>query len=81
MNLDGSFDSICKLCFVTIASSNLEEELAIAEAEHECNWRAFLRRIKPNFSVRRVVPTHVIAYGLLPEERHSDLLPSRTRKE
>jgi hypothetical protein len=45
-NPDGSFDSICKLCFATIASSNLEEELAIAEAKHECNWRAFFEKGK-----------------------------------
>ena len=45
-NPDGSFDSICKLCFVTIASSNLEEELAIAEAKHECNWRKFFENTK-----------------------------------
>jgi hypothetical protein len=43
-NPDGSFDSICELCFVTIASSKLEEELVIAEAKHECNWRAFFEK-------------------------------------
>src|ERR1700732_4243991 len=49
-NPDGSFDSICKLCFVTIASSNLEEELAIAEAKHECNWREFFENTKSQTS-------------------------------
>ena len=33
-NRDGSYDSICTLCFATVASSETEEELGEAEAKH-----------------------------------------------
>jgi hypothetical protein len=31
-NRDGSYDSMCTLCFATVASSETEEELSEAEA-------------------------------------------------
>ena len=36
-NRDGSYDSICTLCFTTVASSETEEELGEAEAKHICD--------------------------------------------
>jgi hypothetical protein len=33
---DGSFDSICPQCFVTVATRRTEAELQRAESEHEC---------------------------------------------
>jgi hypothetical protein len=35
-NPDGTFDSICKLCFATIATRDTEAELAEAERAHNC---------------------------------------------
>ena len=36
-NWDGTFDSICPSCFVTIATKDSETELAAAEAAHICD--------------------------------------------
>ncbi len=36
-NRDGSYDSICTLCFTTVASSETEEELGEAEAKPICD--------------------------------------------
>jgi hypothetical protein len=36
-NKDGSFDSICMTCYVTIASRNYVWELGRDELEHKCN--------------------------------------------
>ena len=35
-NDDGSFDSICSACFVTVASAEKEYELAPKESMHKC---------------------------------------------
>jgi hypothetical protein len=35
-NPDGSFESICSQCFVTVATSLIEARLQRAESEHEC---------------------------------------------
>lgn len=40
-NYDGSFDSICRICFSTIGHSKSERELADAEQNHSCE-QAFL---------------------------------------
>jgi hypothetical protein len=40
-NYDGSFDSICLLCFATIANSRIEAELTTPEMNHTCD-RSFL---------------------------------------
>jgi hypothetical protein len=37
LNLDGSYDSICLGCIVTIASAQTEAELAIPESRHMCD--------------------------------------------
>jgi hypothetical protein len=37
INPDGTVDSICPRCFVTIGTSNSESELERMEAEHDCN--------------------------------------------
>jgi hypothetical protein len=34
-NRDGSYESICTLCFANVASSETEEELGEAEAKHK----------------------------------------------
>ncbi len=35
-NRDGSFDSICLTCFMTVATAKTESELADADAKHIC---------------------------------------------
>jgi hypothetical protein len=35
-NLDGSYDSICLVCFATIASARREEDLRGPENSHVC---------------------------------------------
>ena len=36
-NPDGSYDSICVVCFATVGSSKTEDELEIAEQDHTCD--------------------------------------------
>jgi hypothetical protein len=36
-NIDGSYDSICTVCFITIAKVRNEYELAQSEADHICD--------------------------------------------
>jgi len=36
-NWDGTFDSICPSCFATIATTETEAELAMAEDKHVCD--------------------------------------------
>lgn len=36
-NLDGSYDSICTVCFITIARVRNEQELAQSETDHVCS--------------------------------------------
>jgi len=35
-NVDGTFDSICRVCFQTIVRSEKEESLASSECVHQC---------------------------------------------
>jgi hypothetical protein len=37
LNLNGSYDSICRLCFATVASARDEMELPPHESRHVCN--------------------------------------------
>jgi hypothetical protein len=36
-NADGTFDSICTLCHLTVASVQIEAELVRYEQRHKCN--------------------------------------------
>jgi hypothetical protein len=36
-NEDGTIDSICRHCFVTVATEQWETDLEIAERDHVCN--------------------------------------------
>ncbi len=36
-NKDGSFDSICTKCFATIASAQIDAELAVYDRKHVCD--------------------------------------------
>jgi hypothetical protein len=36
-NPDGSFDSICRVCFATVARCNTEDELKEMERNHVCD--------------------------------------------
>ena len=36
-NKNGSYDSICAICYMTIASKGIESELARLEAMHVCS--------------------------------------------
>jgi hypothetical protein len=36
-NSDGTFDSICRKCFLTVVSSKSEADLEGAEREHVCD--------------------------------------------
>ncbi len=40
-NPDGSFDSICLSCLLTIASHKTEDELVAAEKSHVCQNQCF----------------------------------------
>ena len=40
-NSDGTIDSICDQCFVTVATSNCESDLAHFEAAHSCDPARF----------------------------------------
>ena len=35
-NIDGSFDSICPVCFLTVATMQAENDLTAAEQRHKC---------------------------------------------
>jgi len=35
-NPDGTFDSICLHCYLTVMQANTEQALAVAEAQHSC---------------------------------------------
>jgi hypothetical protein len=39
-NGNGTFDSICRVCFQTVVHSEKEESLASSEAVHECSTTA-----------------------------------------
>lgn len=61
-NKDGSYDSICLTCFVTVAFGKSEAELMKLDAQHVCEFSTLSRlvfdrnvswRKKPS---RRVVP-------------------------
>jgi hypothetical protein len=43
-NSDGTYDSICIVCFATVGSAESEDELLLLERSHACNARALLRR-------------------------------------
>jgi hypothetical protein len=43
-NEDGSYDSICTVCHLTVARTTVEAELAQHEQEHTCN-RARLHQL------------------------------------
>lgn len=36
-NNDGSYDSICSVCYETVASSGIERQLTPMESTHRCN--------------------------------------------
>jgi hypothetical protein len=38
-NHDGSFDSICRICYATLARSMDEASLQPYESNHQCEWR------------------------------------------
>jgi hypothetical protein len=43
-NKDGSWDSICPQCFLTVATRSTEDELRKDEREHQC-YKAALEKI------------------------------------
>jgi len=45
LNKDGTIDSICRDCFITVATSTLRSALQSKEREHRCN-AALLERYK-----------------------------------
>jgi hypothetical protein len=47
-NQDGSWDSICPLCFVNSASAAREEDLAALEERHICGHYSRAERIAPS---------------------------------
>jgi hypothetical protein len=44
LNADGTFDSICLHCYLTVMQANTEQELAVAEAQHSCPPDSILAR-------------------------------------
>jgi hypothetical protein len=45
-NEDGTFDSICRSCFVTVATARFESELEGEEHDHICDPRDLKRTQK-----------------------------------
>lgn len=43
LNADGSFDTICHLCFRTLGKAEKEEDLAALEQAHVCRKRDLAR--------------------------------------
>jgi hypothetical protein len=43
-NPDGSYDSMCPICFATVARSSVEAELTEQEASHVCDWASLAER-------------------------------------
>lgn len=37
LNADGSYDSICTVCYSTVASADKEIDLAVPESAHRCD--------------------------------------------
>jgi hypothetical protein len=50
-NRDGSFDSICLNCFVTVASRGVESELSELEEKHFCKHASMVRDCLPGYRV------------------------------
>jgi hypothetical protein len=44
-NKDGTFDSICLKCFLTVAHTETEAELLAYDRVHVCNYWAVSRRV------------------------------------
>lgn len=36
-NRDGTFDTICPRCFITVATKPMEEDLRTPERDHQCD--------------------------------------------
>ena len=49
-NDDGTFDSICPVCFRTVARAHREEELTESERNHSCEPRVDVREILRRYS-------------------------------
>lgn len=59
-NQDGTFDSICKTCFMTIMTAGLEADLQIGEKEHVCDPLQVMLIHKDEHGVRsRSVKTYL----------------------
>jgi hypothetical protein len=43
-NADGSYDSVCMTCFITVASTKTEDELVPFEKNHVCALSALSQR-------------------------------------
>jgi hypothetical protein len=43
-NADGSYDSVCMTCFITVASTQTEDELIPHERKHICALSALSQR-------------------------------------
>jgi hypothetical protein len=50
-NRDGSFDSICGICFATVGSAATERELEPMEMKHVCQGMPVVRRSSRNQTV------------------------------
>jgi hypothetical protein len=44
-NKDGSYDSICRTCFVTVAFGQSEAELMKLDAQHVCEFSTLSQRV------------------------------------
>jgi hypothetical protein len=50
-NKDASFDSICGLCFSTVATAEAEPDLHLRELAHQCEKRQ-IHLVKPRLKTR-----------------------------
>jgi len=58
-NRDGTYDSICSVCYVTVASVENEPELAVHESAHRCEpvnlyraGQALVQELRPGSELR-----------------------------
>jgi hypothetical protein len=74
-NKDGSFDSICTTCFATVASAQLDAELAVYDRKHVCDpevlWDHANFRRHMQVELRRKSSQIEIKPHILPKKRMS----------
>ena len=75
-NGDGTFDSFCRGCFVTVATARLETELKSKERDHICDFWD-LMRYQESLGVVAAAKSHALPdFGIPVAVRHSAKQPA-----